>query len=45
MSKMYFGKKIKELRLKHASMGLHNFTNHINMSVLFYFEMERGSIK
>lgn len=41
---MFFGKKLKELRLKHASIGLHNFANHINMSVLFYSEMERGLI-
>jgi hypothetical protein len=41
---MFFGKKLKELRLKYASMGLHNFANKINMSVLLYNEIERGLV-
>ena len=41
---MFFGKKLKELRLKHANMGLHNFANHIKMDVLFCSKMERGLI-
>ena len=41
---MFFGKKLKELRLKYASMGLHNFADKIKMSVLLYSEIERGLV-
>ena len=41
---MFFGKKLKELRLKYASMGLHNFANKMEMSVLLYSEIERGLV-
>lgn len=41
---MFFGKKLKELRLKHASMGLHNFAIKVKMPIRFYSEMERGLV-
>ena len=41
---MFFGKKLKELRLKYAKMGLHNFAEEAKMSVLLYSEIERGLV-
>jgi hypothetical protein len=41
---MFFGKKLKELRLKYARLGLHNFAAKVKMSVLLYSEIERGLV-
>lgn len=41
---MFFGEKLKELRLKHARLGSHKFADKIQMSARFYSEMERGFI-
>lgn len=39
---MFFGEKVKELRLKHAVMGLRNFSMAMGMSGSEYSNMERG---
>jgi len=41
---MFFGKKLKELRLEYAKMGLHKFSNHVNMSASQYSQIERGLV-
>ena len=40
--KMFFGKKLKELRLKHAKMGLRNFSIATGMLPSEYSNIERG---
>ena len=39
---MFFGKKVKELRLKYANKGLRNFSIDMGMSGVEYSNMERG---
>ena len=39
---MFFGKKLKELRLKHAKQGLRNFSIATGMSPSEYSDIERG---
>ena len=41
---MFFGKKLKELRLKHARMGLHNFHKAMGttLTVIDLFNIEHG---
>ena len=39
---MFFGKKLKELRLKHPKRGMRNFAMDIGMDVLEYSNMEKG---
>jgi len=39
---MFFGKKLKELRLKYAKMGLRNFSKDMEMSPSEYSNLERG---
>lgn len=41
---MFFGKKLKELRLEYAGMGLRKFSNHIGMSPSQYSQTERGIV-
>jgi hypothetical protein len=41
---VFFGKKLKELRLEHGKMGLHFFAEEIQMDVLLYSNIERGLV-
>ena len=42
MSDMFFGKKLKELRLKHAEMGLRKFSDELGISASELSNIERG---
>jgi len=44
---MFFGKKLKELRLKHAKMGIHNFHKAMrtSLTVKDLFDIEDGYVK
>ena len=39
---MFFGQKVKELRLKYANKGLRNFSKEMEMSPSEYSNLERG---
>ena len=41
---MFFGKKLKELRLKHAKMGIHNFNKAMgtSLNVKELYDIEQG---
>ena len=39
---MFFGQKLKELRLKYVKMGMRNFSMEMEMSASEYYAMERG---
>ncbi len=39
---MFFGEKMRELRLENAKQGLHNFATTMNMSPLDYYNIESG---
>jgi hypothetical protein len=41
---MFFGKKLKELRIKHAKQGLRRFSDTVDMCPSQYSEMERGIV-
>jgi len=42
MSDMFFGKKVKELRLKYAKKGLRQFSIDMGMKPSEYFNIEKG---
>ena len=39
---MFFGQKLKEIRLNRAKMGLHKFAEKIDMDVIEYLNIEKG---
>jgi hypothetical protein len=47
MEEMFFGKKLRELRLKHAKQGIHNFHKSMNtsMEIKELFDIEHGYAK